>query len=318
MKAKTCWALTIGVPGFDNQSIGLANALGLDVELKRLDVAAPWKYLPPQLWLSPLRFLGPGSDPIYPPWPEVVIGTGRLTIAVSLAIKRASGGHTTNIRIQDPHMAYDEFDIIVAPRHDRCNRPNVIHTMGSLHTITPERLREAGMRFAEKFADLPRPRVAVLVGGTNKCYRLTPEIGRALGEQLAALSATTGGGILLTPSRRTGPEVEAELRKALAHAQAYIWDGTGENPYLAFLALADYIVVTADSVNMLSEACATGKPVYVVDLEGGAKKFQLFHDAMRAAGYTRPFTGVLEEWHYPPLDDIGTVVWDVHRRFPDL
>ena len=318
MKAKSCWALTIGVPGFDNQSIGLANALGLQVELKYLDVVAPWKYLPPQLWVSPFKSLGPGSDPIEPPWPDVVIGTGRLTMALSLAVKRASGGRTTNIRIQNPHMAYDQFDVIVAPRHDRCNRPNVIHTLGSLHTITPERIREATARFAQQFANLPHPRVVVLVGGTNKCYRLTPEIGRVLGEQLAALSATMGVGILLTPSRRTGAEAEAALRDALADTPAYMWDGKGENPYLAFLGLADYILVTADSVNMVSEACTTGNPVYVVGLEGGAKKFQRFHDAMRAAGYTRPFTGALEDWHYPPLDEIGTVVGEFHKRFAHL
>lgn len=314
MQAKTCWVLTVGVPGMDNQSIGLAQALGLDVVQKRLEPVAPWKHLPPQLWLAPLRFLGPGSDAIEPPWPDVVIGTGRLTVAVALAIKRASGGRTFNIRIQDPHTAYGEFDVIVTPQHDRCNRPNVIPTLGGLHTITPARIHEAGARFAEKFAHLPRPRVAVLVGGTNKCYRLTPEIGRALGEQLAALSASTGAGILLTPSRRTGAEVEAALRDALAHTPAYIWDGTGENPYLAYLALADYIVVTADSVNMVSEACTTGKPVFVVELEGGNRKFRLFHEAMRAGGYTRPFTGKLESWHYPALDDVGRVAQEIRNR----
>jgi mitochondrial fission protein ELM1 len=298
----------------DNQSLGLAQSLGLEVVQKRLHPTAPWKHLPPQLWLAPLRFLGPGSDAIAPPWPDVVIGTGRLTVAVALAIKRASGGRTFNIRIQDPHTAYDEFDVIVTPRHDRCNHPNVIATLGGLHTITPARIREAGERFAEKFAFLPRPRVAVLVGGTNKCYRLTPEIGRVLGEQLAALSAATGAGILLTPSRRTGAEVEAALRDALAQTPAYVWDGTGENPYLAYLELADHIVVTADSVNMVSEACTTGKPVYVVELEGGSRKFRLFHEAMRSGGYTRPFAGKLEHWDYPPLDDVGRVAGEIRTR----
>lgn len=314
MQAKTCWVLTVGVPGMDNQSIGLAQALGLEVVQKRIEPAAPWKYLPPQLWLAPLRFLGPGGDAIEPPWPDVVIGTGRLTVAVARAVKRASGGRTFNIRIQDPHTAYGEFDVIVTPRHDRCERPNVIPTLGGLHTITPARIREAGARFADTFAHLPRPRVAVLVGGTNKCYRLTPESGRALGEQLAALSASTGAGILLTPSRRTGADVEAALRDALAHTPAYIWDGTGENPYLAYLALADAIVVTADSVNMVSEACTTGKPVFVVELEGGNRKFRLFHEAMRAGGYTRPFSGTLESWRYPALDDVGSVAQEIRNR----
>ncbi len=314
MKAKTCWVLTLGVPGMDNQSLGLAQALGLEVIQKRLVPTAPWKYLPPQFWIQPLKFLGQGSDPITAPWPDVVIGTGRMTVAVALAIKHASGGRTFNIRIQNPKTSYDDFDVIITPHHDRFHRPNSLHTMGGLHTITPERVSQAGARFAERFAHLPRPLVAVLVGGTNKCYRMTPEIGRRLGEQLAAMSKATGAGILLTPSRRTGAEVEAAMREALADTPAFIWDGQGENPYLAFLAHADAIVTTADSVNMVSEACTTGKPVYVMPLDGGSAKFRRFHESMRQAGYTRPFEGVLEHWRYTPLDDVGQVAAEVRKR----
>lgn len=314
MTAKNGWVLTLGVPGMDNQSLGLAQALGLEVTQKRLVPMAPWKYLPPQFWVKPLAFLGEGSDDIAPPWPDVVIGTGRMTVAAALAIKQASGGRTFNIRIQNPHTAYGQFDVIVTPHHDQFHRANSVHTMGGLHTITPERVRQAGERFLPQFTHLPRPLIAVLVGGTNKCYRMTPEIGRQLGERLAAMSRETGASILLTPSRRTGAEVEAAIRDALSGTPSYIWDGQGENPYLAFLSLADAIVTTADSVNMVSEACTTGKPVFVVELEGGSKKFRRFHEAMRAGGYTRPFTGVLEHWQYAPLDDVGLVASEVQKR----
>ncbi len=314
MKAKTCWVLTLGVPGMDNQSLGLAAAMGLQPVQKRIVPTAPWKYLLPQFWLSPLRFLGAGSDTLAPPWPDVLIGTGRLTVAVALAIRRASGGKVFNIHIQNPYTAYDEFDVIVTPRHDMFEHPNGIQSIGGMHTLTQQRIAAAGEQWAPTFAHLPRPLVGVTVGGSNKCYKVTPEIGRQLGEQLARLSAETGAGILLTPSRRTGAAVEAELRRALANTPAYIWDGTGENPYLAVLALADTLVTTADSVNMVSEACFTGKPVYVVDLAGGSKKFLRFHDTMRRGGYTRPFTGKLEHWRYPPLDDVGDVARQVLAR----
>ena len=237
-----------------------------------------------------------------------------MTIAHSIAIKRASKGHTFNIRIQHPRVALRHFDLVVAPKHDACRGANVIETMGAIHGVTAEGMRLAGEKFASQFSALPRPLVAVMVGGTNKCYQMTPEIGRILGERLAAMSASTGAGILLTTSRRTGPEVEAALRQALQGTPAYIWDGAGDNPYLAFLALADYLVVTADSVNMVSEACSTGKPVFVVDLDGGSKKFRRFHEAMRSAGYTRSFTGALDRWSYTPLYDVGRVVREVKMR----
>jgi hypothetical protein len=261
-----------------------------------------------------LRFLGEGSDPLVPPWPDVVISTGRLTAAPALAIKRASGGKVFNIRIQSAYTAYDEFDVIVTPRHDRFEHAHGIQTLGSMHSLTHQRLAEAGVKFAAKFAHLPHPLVGVSVGGTNACYKITPEVGRRLGEQLARMSAETGAGILLTPSRRTGADVVAALRLALADTPCYIWDGTDENPYLGLLALSDYLVTTADSVNMTAEACFTGKPVYVVELEGGSPKFLRFHDALRKGGYTRPFTGQLEQWTYPPLDEVSSVARQILER----
>jgi hypothetical protein len=311
---KVGWVLSNGIIGMDNQSLGLAAALGLDVTKKHLVPVAPWRYLPPQLWLKPLRFLGKGSDALTPPWPDVVISTGRLTAAAALAIKRASGGKVFNIRIQSAYTAYDEFDVIVTPRHDQFEHPNGIQTIGSMHSLTHQRLAEAGEKFAAKFAHLPRPLVGVTVGGSNACYKITPEIGRQLGEQLAKTSAETGAGILLTPSRRTGAEVEAALRQALANTPCYIWDGKGDNPYLGLLALSDYLVTTADSVNMVAEACFTGKPVYVVQLKGGSQKFLRFHDTLRKGGYTRPFTGELENWIYPPLDEVSDVARQILER----
>lgn len=93
------------------------------------------------------------------------------------------------------------------------------------------------------------------------------------------------------------------LQKRLAGLSAKIWDGAGENPYFAYLALADAFLVTADSVSMISEAAATGKPIHILDLDGGNAKFALFHQIMRNAGITRAFAGRIEEWSYPVPDD---------------
>jgi hypothetical protein len=314
MEAKTCWVLTLGIPGMDNQSLGLATRLYLQITQKHIIPRAPWKHLPPQFWLSPIRNLAAGSDALTPPWPDVVIGTGRQTVAVALQIKRLSGHRAFNIHIQNPYTAYDEFDAIITPYHDQFEHRNALHSMGGLNILSPESLRLAGDRFAPRFAHLPKPLVAVMVGGTNKCYQVTPEVGRTLGKQLAEMSAKTGAGILLTPSRRTGEPVMQAIRQALGNTPAFIWDGVGENPYQAFLALANVLVTTADSVNMVSEACFTGKPVYVVDLAGGSAKFKRFHQSMRDHGYTRVFDGSLDHWNYTPLDDAGMLAQQIQKR----
>ena len=142
---------------------------------------------------------------------------------------------------------------------------NVIVMDGALHRITPGRLAAEAPRWESRFAHIPHPRVAVLLGGPNARYSLgTEEIGQ-LAAQLKALAAQ-GFGLLITGSRRTGAANIEALRKALEGLPAFISDGSGDNPYFGMLAHADAFIVTCDSVNMVSEACSTGKPVHVLML----------------------------------------------------
>ena len=123
-----------------------------------------------------------------------------------------------------------------------------------------------------------------------------------------------GVGLMVTPSRRTGKRNEAILREGLAGLPAQVWDGNGENPYFGILGLADAIIATGDSVNMVSEAASSGKAVHIVHLKGGSAKFRRFHEAMEQAGITRPFSGKLEEWSYAPLDETRRVAREIRQR----
>jgi hypothetical protein len=75
-----------------------------------------------------------------------------------------------------------------------------------------------------------------------------------------------------------------------------------------------HIVVTADSVNMISEAAGSGKPVYILALEGGSKKFTRFHRTMIERGIARPFDGKLAEWRYTPLNETARVATLIRER----
>lgn len=307
------WALHDGKPGMASQVMGLAEALNLPVVEKRLAVRAPWRSLPPQFWLRPLAALADDGDRLEPPWPDILIGCGRNTVAPALAMKRASGGATFWVQIQDPHFARERIDLMVVPAHDRAEGLNVIHTIGAVHRVTTEKLALESTRFAYLFGELPRPLVAVLLGGSNRAYRVTRSRAKSFAAQLVTL-ADRGYGIAITPSRRTAPEIVALLRERLAGRRAFIWDGSGDNPYFGLLGSADAIVATADSVSMISEAAATGKPVHVVDLDGGSTKFDRFHEAMRAAGATRLFAGTIEQWRYDPPDDTARAAAEIKRR----
>jgi uncharacterized protein len=311
--ATACWIVTDGKAGMENQCLGLAEAMGLTPLRKRVKLRAPWKQLSPHiLRFGNARAMAANSDPVAPPWPDVLIATGRHSVAASLAVRSASP-RTFRIQIQNPGVRPGLFDLVATPRHDRLNGENVVTCRGALHRVTPERLASESARFAAAFAHLPRPVVAVLVGGAGS-YRLgAPEMQRLL-SGLRRLTQEYGASLLVTASRRTGPENEAMLREGLSGFSAYVWDGAGNNPYFAFLGLSDAIVATPDSINMTSESCATGKPVYIVDLPGGSKKFRAFQDDLRADGITRWFDGTLDRWDYPPFNDTHAVAREAWRR----
>jgi hypothetical protein len=310
----SCWILTDGKIGMVNQCLGLARALGHDPEIKTIDLRRPWAWLPPTLIPAKTSVATTGSTPLGPPWPDLLIASGRKSVAPAQAIRRASGGKTFCVQIQDPGIATGSFDLVVAPAHDRLRGDNVVTTIGAMQGVDPAALEAARVAFADRVGGLPRPLAGVLLGGDNAVYRMTPALGKTLAAQLRTLAADQGWGLAITPSRRTPEFVLDAIRTALTGLDVDIWDETGANPYLGFLAHADSIIVTGDSVNMVSEAAATGKPVHVVHLEGGSKKFERFHKALAARDITRPFLGTLEQWNYEPLDDMAVVVSEIQRR----
>lgn len=284
--APSVWALHDGKPGMASQVLGLAEAAGFAFLEKPLSIRPPWAWLMPQLWVAPLYAATEAGLPLVPPWPDLVIGCGRTLAA----------------QIQDPRVGRGEFDLLFVPEHDRLRGPRIVLTRGAIHRVTAERLAAERHRFPA-LETLPRPILGVLIGGSNRAYRLGPRRLAEIAELIAGSLRQSGGSAVVTPSRRTGEPGFAVLRERLAGLPGAIWDGTGDNPYYAYLAIADALLITADSVSMVSEAAATGKPVHILGLAGGDKKFARFHESMREAGITRPFTGRIESWSYTPPDD---------------
>src|SRR5438270_903664 len=284
------WVLHDGKPGMASQALGLAEATGFPFVERQLSWRRPWAWLPPQLWLAPLRAASEGGLRLAPPWPDLVIGCGRYSAMPALAIRRASGGHTFAAQIQDPRVGRREFDLLVVPEHDRLRGPRTVVTRGAIHRVTPARLAAEARRFPT-LAGLPQPILGVLIGGANRSYRLGLDRLAAIADSITGVLRADGGSAVVTPSRRTGAAGIALLRERLAGLRAEIWEGSGDNPYYAYLAVADALLVTADSVSMVSEAVATGKPVHVAELAGGDAKFARFaHAGSKAGPMLRPTT----------------------------
>jgi mitochondrial fission protein ELM1 len=309
------WIITDGLAGNESQGLAVAEAVGLPFSVKRVRVTGAMRLVPAsfQIYVPPARLLRAvnANEPLAPPWPRLVVSVGRHAAPIALAVKRAAGAFA--LHVQNPKLPPEGFDLIAAPMHDGLTGPNIIVTSGSLHRVTSERLAEAAKHFASRIDALPSPRIAMLLGGTSRAYNFSAEDAAAFGDKLAALARESGGTLLVTASRRTAPQSLAAFSAAIKDVPHWLWDGTGDNPYFGFLALADAIVVTGDSVNMVSEAAATGKPVYVQMLKGHSTRLSRFHRLMQELGATRPFDGKLEVWHSTPIDDTPKVAAAVRR-----
>ena len=280
MASLTAWALTTGEAGMRTQARGLAQAVADVVVEKTISGFATWPWTPLPL----------GRE-LHAPWPDLVVSCGRRSVSAALAVRKASGGRALAVCIQDPRGRAAEFDLVIAMGHDRiAASDSIIKVPTALHDLTPEALARDGAAWARRFARLGHPLTGVVVGGDLKGRPFTLADGRRLIEGLKHIMAASGCGLAITPSRRTPAGVRVQLSEAfVGNPRVFIWDLTDDNPYRAILALSDRLVVTSDSVSMVSEALSAPHPVEILDL--GFRRHAAFIQGLVDRGLARRFTG---------------------------
>jgi mitochondrial fission protein ELM1 len=314
---RTCWVISDGAAGNERQAAALADALGVAVRLVRIRLRQPWDALAPRLLLGAHVAIRDADDkPLAPPWPDIAIGCGRRAALVTRALHGWSAGHSFTVQILDPRIDAREFDVVVTPQHDGVAGENVIRSIGALNPVNPRWLATGRSEFF-RLGDLRAPRTAVLIGATNRAQRLDTAYFDALLDRLGAWHALDGGSYLVSESRRTPRDGVARLRQAFSALPGVFWAGAedGTNPYSGFLAWADRIVVTPDSVNMISEAAATGKPVYTFAPRALEGKLAEFHRELRASGHLRLLDETTQKPQPPPLTETREIAELVRARW---
>lgn len=320
--ATPVWVLDDPRAGTAGQAIGIAERLGVPFRL----VPMSWNRL------AHLAMLAPRGTPFG--WaaaslgvpeggaivrgaveaPLLTVSAGSRAAAAALWLRHRFG--CRSVHSTRPPLIGPRFDLLVVAQHDRAALgPNVMPVLGVPHRVSPAALHHARDAWSERLAHLPQPRIALLLGGPVRGTDLQPALAHRLGRQVARLANTHRGSVMATTSRRTGAEATEALAAGLDASMhlMFRWGEPGENPYLGFLALADAIVVSADSVSMVSEACATPAPVFIAlpELAGGRQR--RLHHSLAEAGQVRPFADSLAPWRREPLDEAGNVAAAIRR-----
>ncbi len=270
-QAVAVWCLLGRKAGDNTQVLALADELGCGYEEKHIR-ARPWELLVHLGRGASLAGIDRGASTVLQaPWPDLVISAGRRNEPVARWIKQQSGGRTALVHMGRPWARLDQWDLVVTtPQYFLPSRHNILHNSLPLHRLRREQLVEAGAALRPQLRDLPRPWIAVLVGGDSGRFVLTTAKGERLGALANALAAACGGSLLVTDSPRTPVPAADALQSGLTVPNyCYRWGGTGVNPYRGLLALADAFVVTGESMSMLGEASAMGRPLFIFDVGDG-------------------------------------------------
>lgn len=303
-----CWVITDGAAGNQRQALALAELLEMPVRHLQLAPGAPWSWLAPHLTLGARLALDATQRRQFaPPWPAVAIGCGRSAALYTRLLRSLSGGACYTVQILDPRVNPARWDTVIAPQHDQLTGRNVIRPLGSLNPVDEAWLLD-GREADPAFATLPRPRIGVLLGGPRKGVTFNEAYIDQLISGLHARRRHDGGSLLVLASRRTPAALVERMRQGLGDVPGLVWSGSddGGNPYPAVLGWADRLVVTPDSVNMLSEACAVGCPVHTFVLGSLPDKLERFHRALRDAGLLHPLDAS-DTPPVPPLRVTGTI-----------
>lgn len=303
------WVLADPRAGTAAQALGIAERLGVPFRKVALEwgrlAAVPWPW-PTLAGLAPAARGG-----IVPPWPRLVVSAGRRAAPVARWLRRRGA---VTVHCMRPGMGGGDFDLLVIGRHDDPpEAPNILPILGATHRVSPAMLAAARAAWPA-LEELPRPRVALLLGGAVRGEGMAPAEALAIAERVIPWA----GSVMATTSRRTGVAAGAALEARLKGVPGVLhrWGAGGPNPYAAFLAMADAVVVTGDSVSMLSEALVTAAPVFIAGDLPDAPRHRALHAALVAAGQAVPLGAFPDARPRQPLDETGRVVDVLRARWP--
>ena len=302
--------LTEGMHGMISQVEGLAKALDLDFTHHKVELSNFWKLIPPKLT--------PISNKVYKDFYaqnyDIIISCGRKSVIPSIYLKKKSQKKIINIHIQDPKVNLKYFDIIVTPEHDGVTGDNVISSNGAIHYLTEQEISSSKEYLAGRL-DNKKNYLGLIIGGPTKYYNYSNQIIERVFLKVKKISELNKLQVIAIPSMRT-PKNIITMASGILGENHIVVNQVDKRAYLSTLAISKYLVVTCDSISMISEAAITGKPVYVEELP--AKKndyrFKKFRDLFTKLNIIKKLDKNLEDWTYKKLDETNRIAKEIKEK----
>ncbi len=312
------WIIVDNRPGNYSQAIGLANEIGFESRIINISYGF-FSFLPNFILGSSLLGVTRATkDKLksFGYFPKLIISAGRRSAPVALHIKKQSQNRSKIAQIMNPEFAHEKFDFIILPSHDKISgrHKNIVRTLGSLTKTNEQAINAECEKFSSWFCDYQKTKIAVLIGGDSKNTKLAKESAIKLIKKSCEIAKNMNAKLLILNSRRTSAEVTKSIKSKLyGDFKFFNWKEitNGENPYLAIVGFSDFFIATGDSVSMISEACSTGKPLYIFDEKNiSSMKHKKFHQELIAQNYAKRInktTCLLEKFSAKKLQETKRV-----------
>jgi len=304
--------LTQGMHGMISQVEGMAKALNAEYSHKFVRLSFPWNLIPPKLTPISEIIL---KDKIYltkDETPDLIISCGRKSVIPSILLKKKNPKIFT-IHIQDPKVNLKNFDIIISPEHDNLNGDNVFNSKGAIHYITESEINEAKPYLMHKIKS--QKIVTLILGGPNKYYSFDKDQLIKIFNKIKSNYMSKGYKVIVIPSIRT-PKIIINLAIKEFEGDGYVANSVDKQAYLSALALATNIVVTCDSTSMISEAAASGKPIFIAHMKSRRNnhRFKKFFQLFKEMGVIRDLGEKVESWTYNKFNEPKRIAVEISNK----
>tara|TARA_B100000965_G_scaffold151033_1_gene125540 strand:+ start:197 stop:1147 length:951 start_codon:yes stop_codon:yes gene_type:complete len=294
--------LTQGMHGMVSQVEGLAKALKLNYKHQNIKLKPFWNLIPP-------KFTPISENLLIEKFVcdcKVIISCGRKSVISSIALKKRFGKEIFNIHIQNPNVSLKHFDIVISPEHDNLKGDNVITNKGAIHYLSKKEISQ-NLKYL-KLEKEKKQIVAFIIGGPNKYFSYSEEQVHYIFNKVKTLFTPDKFKIIIIPSYRTPENVIKKAFNTFSFNHLVVKE-VDKKAYLSGLALADFIVVTGDSISMISEAAVTGKPIYIAMMKSmrSSSRFKTFYNQFKSLGIVKDLEDKVDNWSYDKLDEVNRI-----------